>query len=388
MLRTMLLALAGDRRYPLSALRQEAATGAAAAFGRRGPGNAAEHCYLHHARRTDRAAEPVHACLPAERHDHEDQREHRRHGAQGRAAGDDRPLDAASSALASPSAGGAGGSFGAGRGRRLSGSDPDQLRRRPDREGVAAERQAGLQPKSSSSTDRATSPRRSCSSPRPTTSRRSRPTTTRSSGCATTRSACRASSRSRRRRKPLRPRRTYLARSSRRPTFIHPTTRSSRTASSIPGAYASPSQPVLQVARIDRVWINVNVPDEYLSYVRSGNTVSFSSSSFPGRHFTGADPDRKRRADLRDPFLPGAARTAKPGLRSAWRHAGDGHRYQAERRRRNRRSAQRRRPDPNREQHRLHRRRTTRRRPCRSGSASRPIRSPRSSRRRLRPARW
>jgi len=54
-----------------------------------------------------------------------------------------------------------------------------------------------------------------------------------------------------------------------------------------PGAYASPSQPVLQVARIDHVWINVNVPDEYLSYVHSGNTVSFSSSSLPGRHFTG-----------------------------------------------------------------------------------------------------
>jgi multidrug efflux pump subunit AcrA (membrane-fusion protein) len=54
-----------------------------------------------------------------------------------------------------------------------------------------------------------------------------------------------------------------------------------------PGAYASPSQPVLQVARIDRVWINVNVPDEYLSYVHSGNTVTFTSSSLPGRRFTG-----------------------------------------------------------------------------------------------------
>jgi multidrug efflux pump subunit AcrA (membrane-fusion protein) len=52
-----------------------------------------------------------------------------------------------------------------------------------------------------------------------------------------------------------------------------------------PGAYASPSQPVLQVARIDRVWINVNVPDEYLSYVRSGSVVSFTSSSLPGHRF-------------------------------------------------------------------------------------------------------
>ncbi len=53
-----------------------------------------------------------------------------------------------------------------------------------------------------------------------------------------------------------------------------------------PGAYASPSQPVLQVARIDRVWINVNVPDDDLSFVRAGNVVSFSSSSLPGRRFS------------------------------------------------------------------------------------------------------
>jgi multidrug efflux pump subunit AcrA (membrane-fusion protein) len=53
-----------------------------------------------------------------------------------------------------------------------------------------------------------------------------------------------------------------------------------------PGAYASPSQPVLQVARIDRVWINVNVPDEDLPVVRAGNVVAFTSSSLPGRHFT------------------------------------------------------------------------------------------------------
>jgi multidrug efflux pump subunit AcrA (membrane-fusion protein) len=53
-----------------------------------------------------------------------------------------------------------------------------------------------------------------------------------------------------------------------------------------PGAYASPSQPVLQVARIDRVWINVNVPDDDLPYVRSGSVVSFESSSLPGRRFS------------------------------------------------------------------------------------------------------
>ncbi len=53
-----------------------------------------------------------------------------------------------------------------------------------------------------------------------------------------------------------------------------------------PGAYASPSQPVLQVARIDRVWINVNVPDDDLPYVHSGSVVSFESSSLPGKRFS------------------------------------------------------------------------------------------------------
>ena len=54
-----------------------------------------------------------------------------------------------------------------------------------------------------------------------------------------------------------------------------------------PGAYASPSQPVLQVARVDKVWINVNVPDEDLSYVRPGVTVRYQSTSLPGRTFAG-----------------------------------------------------------------------------------------------------
>jgi HlyD family secretion protein len=54
-----------------------------------------------------------------------------------------------------------------------------------------------------------------------------------------------------------------------------------------PGAYASPSQPVLQVARVDRVWINVNVPDEDLPYVHRGITVNYESSSLPGKRFSG-----------------------------------------------------------------------------------------------------
>ncbi|MGC1381592.1 MAG: efflux RND transporter periplasmic adaptor subunit [Candidatus Baltobacteraceae bacterium] len=54
-----------------------------------------------------------------------------------------------------------------------------------------------------------------------------------------------------------------------------------------PGAFASPSQPVLQVARIDKVWINVNVPDEDLGFVRPGMMVTFKSTSLPGRTFQG-----------------------------------------------------------------------------------------------------
>jgi multidrug efflux pump subunit AcrA (membrane-fusion protein) len=54
-----------------------------------------------------------------------------------------------------------------------------------------------------------------------------------------------------------------------------------------PGAYASPSQPVLQVARVDKVWINVNVPDEDLPYVRPGISVTYQSASLPGRTFSG-----------------------------------------------------------------------------------------------------
>ncbi len=54
-----------------------------------------------------------------------------------------------------------------------------------------------------------------------------------------------------------------------------------------PGAFASPSQPVLQVARVDKVWINVNVPDEDLSYVHPGIFVTYQSNSLPGRTFSG-----------------------------------------------------------------------------------------------------
>lgn len=54
-----------------------------------------------------------------------------------------------------------------------------------------------------------------------------------------------------------------------------------------PGAYASPNQPVLQISRIDVVWININVPDEDLAFVRPGVLVKFRTSSLLNREFDG-----------------------------------------------------------------------------------------------------
>lgn len=54
-----------------------------------------------------------------------------------------------------------------------------------------------------------------------------------------------------------------------------------------PGAYASPNQPVLTISRIDLIWININVPDEDLGYVRPGTLVRFRTSSLANREFDG-----------------------------------------------------------------------------------------------------
>ena len=43
-----------------------------------------------------------------------------------------------------------------------------------------------------------------------------------------------------------------------------------------PGAFASPNQPVVRVSQIDTVYVNVNVPDDDLPYVRTGTPVSFT----------------------------------------------------------------------------------------------------------------
>ncbi len=54
-----------------------------------------------------------------------------------------------------------------------------------------------------------------------------------------------------------------------------------------PGTMATPSSPVLSIARIDVVWVNVNVPDEDLPYVRIGTPVTFTTTSLPGKTFHG-----------------------------------------------------------------------------------------------------
>jgi len=54
-----------------------------------------------------------------------------------------------------------------------------------------------------------------------------------------------------------------------------------------PGAFASPSQPVLTISRIDKIWLNVNVPDEDLAYVRPGVPFTYTTTSIPGKTFNG-----------------------------------------------------------------------------------------------------
>ncbi len=55
-----------------------------------------------------------------------------------------------------------------------------------------------------------------------------------------------------------------------------------------PGAFASPNQPIVRISEVDSVWVNANVPDDSLGYVRRGTPVTFTTPSLPGRTFTGA----------------------------------------------------------------------------------------------------
>jgi multidrug efflux pump subunit AcrA (membrane-fusion protein) len=54
-----------------------------------------------------------------------------------------------------------------------------------------------------------------------------------------------------------------------------------------PGAYAGPQSPVLALSRVSSVWININVPDNDLAFMHPGKAVNFSTTSLPGRTFSG-----------------------------------------------------------------------------------------------------
>ncbi|MDQ6929501.1 MAG: efflux RND transporter periplasmic adaptor subunit [Candidatus Eremiobacteraeota bacterium] len=58
-----------------------------------------------------------------------------------------------------------------------------------------------------------------------------------------------------------------------------------------PGAMAGPTAPVARLSQIDTVYINVNVPDEDLSFIHAGTPVTFTTGSVPGKTFSGSISD-------------------------------------------------------------------------------------------------
>ncbi len=54
-----------------------------------------------------------------------------------------------------------------------------------------------------------------------------------------------------------------------------------------PGSQAGPTAPVLEISRVNDVWINVNVPDAELAYVTPGKLLAFQTDSLPGHTFHG-----------------------------------------------------------------------------------------------------
>jgi len=84
-----------------------------------------------------------------------------------------------------------------------------------------------------------------------------------------------------------------------------------------PGAFAGPNAPILRISDVRTVYVNANVPDEDLAFVRPGTPVRFSTASLPGRHFdavvseTNATPTQgtlSYRARLRVPNATGELR--------------------------------------------------------------------------------
>lgn len=54
-----------------------------------------------------------------------------------------------------------------------------------------------------------------------------------------------------------------------------------------PGAFAGPNQNILQISQVDTVYVNANVPDDQLAFVRKGTPVTFTTSSLPGTTYRG-----------------------------------------------------------------------------------------------------
>ncbi|GAC1397065.1 MAG: efflux RND transporter periplasmic adaptor subunit [Vulcanimicrobiaceae bacterium] len=58
-----------------------------------------------------------------------------------------------------------------------------------------------------------------------------------------------------------------------------------------PGAFAGPNAAVVRLSQLDTVFVNANVPDEDLAYVRAGTPARFTSKSVPGKTFRGVISD-------------------------------------------------------------------------------------------------
>lgn len=58
-----------------------------------------------------------------------------------------------------------------------------------------------------------------------------------------------------------------------------------------PGAFAGPNAAVVRLSELDTVFVNANVPDEDLGYVRAGTPARFTTQSLPGKTFRGSIAD-------------------------------------------------------------------------------------------------
>jgi HlyD family secretion protein len=54
-----------------------------------------------------------------------------------------------------------------------------------------------------------------------------------------------------------------------------------------PGAFAGPNAGIVEISQVASVYVNINVPDSDLAWVKKGTSVTFTSSSAPGQTFTG-----------------------------------------------------------------------------------------------------